>query len=534
MKIVIILIQVFFLSVNLIAQTPTISFQKSFGGTLYEDGIDVISLPNGDFVVCGSSFSDISGDKSTNSYGGADYWIVKINPTGSIVWQTTIGGTKDDIPAGIVQTLDGGFLISGSSRSPSSGNKSANNYGAEDVWVVKLSASGQLEWDKSFGGTSYDFGKSIISLANGNYLLANTSGSGRNGNKTVLSKGQSDYWCVIIDNNGSIINQFSFGGSLIDNLTGAELLYSNHVLLTGNSNSGISGDKVDASLGNHDFWLIVSDLNGNIISSTTIGGSEYDLPLNSVTGVDKVTRVFGVSDSNPSGNKSAVNYGYNDYWVVTIDSNLNKINDNSFGGDRNEGAFPGKMGVYFSATDEYVIAGSSNSGVSGNKLTPSFNQLSDDFWVMGLDINGGKTFEFVAGGTEGDQPRSIIETENNTICIVGTSTSGSSGNKTDTTRGFSDIWLLELDFNLSVETIVDNNQLKAYPNPTNAILNFSLPMIVNNSEVSLRDVTGKVMYSKQLEMVNEHQIDITSLPKGLYVLSVISKEFQYTRKVIIE
>jgi hypothetical protein len=111
---------------------------------------------------------------------------------------------------------------------------------------------------------------------------------------------------------------------------------------------------------------------------------------------------------------------------------------------------------------------------------------------------------------------------------------GVSGNKTEISNGEMDVWLIEFDFALSIENVVNKTDLKAYPNPTSTLLNFSLPMTVSHSEISLTNITGKVVYSEKLEMVEQSQIDVSNLPKGMYVLSVISEDFQYTRKVMIE
>lgn len=152
------------ISVRTTAQVPDLYFQKSYGGSLFETGKAIVSLNDGEFVFCADTQSDKSGDKGANSYGGIDFWVVKTNEQGDLIWETSIGGDQSDTPSDICKTADGGFLIIGTSKSVTSGNKSAVNYVQDDVWLVKLSSNGSIVWDKPFGGTSYDFGQKVISF----------------------------------------------------------------------------------------------------------------------------------------------------------------------------------------------------------------------------------------------------------------------------------------------------------------------------------------------------------------------------------
>ena len=520
------------LSIFGFSQSPTISFQKTFGGNMDDAGKDMVQLPNGDLVICAHSNSNISGDKTENGFGGNDYWILQVTSSGNIVWQTTIGGTGDDLANAIIRTTDGGFLVNGNSNSPISGNKTSPNYGSWDSWVVKLSATGQIEWQKNFGGQGIDTGVSLLSLGSGDYLICNSSASDITGSKTEPSKGGTDFWTITITNNGSDVTQNVYGGLGNDFLKDAKL-FNNRIYLTGNSGSNISGDKGQDSYGVNDYWTLILDVNGSIISSSTEGGSDYESVKSVINRTDEIV-LFGTSRSDNSGSKTSVSYGQGDFWCVTLDPNLSRTDEIVFGGSDIEGKFGDVGGVYYTAIHQYVVGGSSLSEISGNKTIGAFDVGYGDLWMIGFDTLGVKKFEFVAGGDNEELFGRIIESNNNTLLIVGSSHSGISGNKTVSNNGQGDIWLLELDFNLSIETIVNSNELTTYPNPVQTVLNFSLPITVDQSQVSLTDITGKTVYSNQLEMVSEHKIDVSSMANGVYVLSVISKEFQYTRKIIID
>lgn len=529
----IILIALFSITTFLNAQNPNISLQKTFGASKDDKARDMIQLSNGDLVICATSDSDISGDKTENGFGGNDYWIFQTTLSGNIVWQITLGGSGNETGYSIIQTSDGGFLVNGNSQSAISGNKTVPNYGGIDSWVVKLSAMGQLEWQKSFGGLDNDIAGPMLALPNGNYLICNSSFSGVSGTKTEPAKGVTDYWVLTIDNLGNVVNEMVYGGVGSEYLKSVSLLPSNNILFTGSSNSDISGDKLQNGYGANDYWSILTDINGTIINSSTEGGDEYD-DAQSVVSRNSEMVVFGTSDSDVSGSKALGAFGLGDFWVISVDENLNRKWEAVLGGANWEGVFGDVGGVYYNAINQYVFCGSSLSDVSGNKTIGAFDVDYGDLWVVGLDTLGIKQFEFVAGGDGQETYGKIIESNKNTLYVIGLSNSDVSGNKAVANNGGTDLWWIELDFNVGIEKILNNTDLKAYPNPTKRILNFSIPMNVLHSEVSLIDMAGKVVYHKQLEMIEEHQIDVSILSEGIYVLNVISEEFQYTRKVIIE
>src|SRR5690606_9304903 len=131
--------------------------------------------PDGGYLLGGYSYSSASGDKSENSKGGSDYWVVKIDGSGNKVWDKTFGGSGEDILYSTTPTPDGGYLLGGYSASPASGNKSENSKGSYDYWIVKIDGSGNKVWDKTFGGSDNDILHSTTPSPDGGFLLAGSS-----------------------------------------------------------------------------------------------------------------------------------------------------------------------------------------------------------------------------------------------------------------------------------------------------------------------------------------------------------------------
>ena len=110
----------------------------------------------GGYIVSGHSASGISSDKTEANLGSYDYWVIKINSSGSIIWQNTIGGMDLDYRPNIIQTEDGGYLVGGISNSGISGDKTEASFGYTDIWILKLDLDGNILWQKSLGGSLYD------------------------------------------------------------------------------------------------------------------------------------------------------------------------------------------------------------------------------------------------------------------------------------------------------------------------------------------------------------------------------------------
>ncbi|MBK7853609.1 MAG: hypothetical protein IPJ79_00665 [Bacteroidetes bacterium] len=142
------------LSAKLNAQE--IEWQNTIGGSGYDRLFSSQQTNDGGYITGGISYSNISGDKTENCIGNWDYWIVKTDATGNIQWQNTIGGNGNDFLLSIQQTVDGGYILGGSSASNISGDKTENSNGWDDYWLVKTDATGNIQWQNTIGGNDWD------------------------------------------------------------------------------------------------------------------------------------------------------------------------------------------------------------------------------------------------------------------------------------------------------------------------------------------------------------------------------------------
>ncbi len=234
----------------------TSEWDLRYGGLGNEGFTTVIKTIDGGLLAGGYSHSDISGDKSQTSQGKNDYWVIKSDKNGIKLWDYRYGGTHDDYLNRIISTNDGGYLLAGSSRSGIGGDKTQASRGARDYWIVKINNAGEKQWDKRYGGSGYDELKKVIQLATGEFILAGYSNSPVGGDKSQGSQGGNDFWLVKVSSTGSKIWDKRYGGNLNEALTGIVETADGGYLLSGSSVSGKSGDKSEVSRGESDFWLI--------------------------------------------------------------------------------------------------------------------------------------------------------------------------------------------------------------------------------------------------------------------------------------
>jgi len=255
--------------------------------------------------------------KKADSFGNLDYLVVKLDSEGKIEWQKTYGGQYADQLRSIVQTRDGGYLLGGSSNSPESGNKSEKNYGQSDYWVFKLDTKGELEWQKVYGGEGDDQLQALLQSKDGNYLLAGSSSSATSGNKNASNGKGTDFWMLKIDASGEILWQKTYDIGKADLLTSLEENTDGSLLLGGHAQSEASASKKKDKEGINDYIAIKTDSNGEEQWTQTVGGNGEDILRKAVETRDGGYLLAGTSMSSVSRDRYT-GKGRNDFWVVKL------------------------------------------------------------------------------------------------------------------------------------------------------------------------------------------------------------------------
>jgi hypothetical protein len=509
---------------NLLAQVnaPTIQWQNTIGSWNTDALSSIKQTTDGGYIIGGSSTSENGGDKTENSKGFDDYWVLKLDATGNIQWQNTIGGNNVDYLESIQETTDGGYILGGYSDSNISSDKTENCQGALDYWVVKLNSDGNIQWQNTIGGDSTDYLVDIMQTTDGGYILGGASVSNTSGDKTQNRKGAFDYWVVKLNSAGNIEWQNTIGGNSDDFLISIEQTTDGGYILGGFSESNISGDKTENRKGGFDYWVVKLNLAGNIEWQNTIGGSSNDKLTSIEQTIDGGYILGGASRSNISGDKTENGLGTNKdhYWVIKLNSAGDIEWQNTIGGNSSDYL----NDVHQTTDGGYILGGDSYSNISGDKTEN--NQGYFDYWVIKLNSTGNIEWQNTIGGNKDDYFSSIEQTTDGGYILGGHSYSGSSGDKTENNVGIYDFWVVKLapETSSAHQIGTTNSTPRVYPNPADVAIYIDLAKIQGTTySLSLCTVEGTVVYTKASTPFPADKLlsmPILEVPEGLYFLSI--------------
>ncbi|MBC7446437.1 MAG: T9SS type A sorting domain-containing protein [Hymenobacteraceae bacterium] len=300
-------------------------WDRSVGTDGPDDLSGVALTPDGGYILAGSTGLGATGDKSEPSRGGGDYWMIKLNSAGVKVWDRTFGGIDNETCKGVTATADGGCLVGGLSYSGVGADKTEANRGTYDFWVIKTDSLGSKQWDKTIGGNASDQLTNFEQTLDGGYILGGFSESGVSGEKSEPSRGGYDMWVVKIDSAGAKRWDRTFGGSGYEQLNGLKELADGGFVFGAQSNSAVEGDKTEPNVGpssTFDYWIVRTDPAGTKLWDRDLGGTNDDV----LRGVHQTLAggliVVGQSNSGISGNKSQGPRGSLDFWAIRLDSVL--------------------------------------------------------------------------------------------------------------------------------------------------------------------------------------------------------------------
>lgn len=266
----------------------TIAWQKTLGGLANENVNDVIKTKDGNFIIAGTSASDGSDyddalledknlllKKGTNR-GNLDYWLVKVNQKGELLWEKSYGGKYADVLQKVVELPSGNLLVAGTSNSPMGEDKNTKNLGLNDWWILQLDKNGNELWQKSFGAEGDDQLTSCLLTNDKNILLG--------GNKRSFDregKGNSDFALVKIDSLGTTLWEETYNEGKNDFLTDIVQNKDSTFLVSGytasRSKPKLGLKKVAPTAGTEDFFVLKLQANGEEDWRKSIGTDKKEV-----------------------------------------------------------------------------------------------------------------------------------------------------------------------------------------------------------------------------------------------------------------
>ncbi len=423
------IIFLFFLFSEIKAQ-PLIEWSEELGGSQNDIPEVVYNTIDGDFIIAGLSASS---DGSINdNKGGTDLWVTKLDGNGNLIWEKNYGGSEDDFAMDLQPTLDGGYVMVGGSASANI--DLTNNKGRTDLWVLKINADGELLWSKSFGGSGVEMGTSIQTISDG-YILAGCTGSG--GESGVSAGfGGNEFWVLKLDLDGDLVWEKTYGGKRHDAAKSILVSNNDEFLIAGNTWSN-DGD-VSNNNGHSDAWIIKIDNVGTLLWEKTFGGDTPDR-LNSLSKTNDGNYIF-------AGVKSEMDlvsngfYGRYDeqYWVLKFSESGQLLWEETYGGNKYDEAYS----VEPTLDGGYIIGGSVQSNL--DEFSSNLGNL--DAWIIKTDGTGTAEWSKLYGGEGNEDLKSITETFDGGYLML----SATNSYYIDTTfvnNGFYDWWIVKLEGN---------------------------------------------------------------------------------------
>ncbi|GAB3843767.1 hypothetical protein GCM10028822_00300 [Hymenobacter terrigena] len=484
--------------VKLDAQGTT-QWSQRCGGLDQDIAAACCVAPDGGYVVAGNSWSGIGGARTQSNRGGQDYWVVKLSAAGVLQWDRALGTAADEYTTGVAALTGGGYVVGGYTTGGADGDKSQPSQGSSDVWVVGLSAAGVPQWNFSHGGTGYESSSDLATTADGGVAVVGASDSPASGTKRSPARGTTDVWLLKLNASGQRQWDQATGGAADDYLQAVLPAADRGLWLAGQTQGGSSADRRFTQDGNQlfQFWLLERDSLGSarwdtsfvsyrdhrlrslvatadqglLLAGTERSGSADwgDSPLDADFVAYKLDRyrraeyavelrgladdwlaearqtsdqgfVFGgTSRSGAGADKSEASRGGADFWLVKLSRLRVKQWDHRFGGS----GLDSLATVRQTADGGYLLAGSTTSPVGGD--VTSAGRGGADFWVLKLSAAGAVQWQARYGGTADDWLAAARPTPDGGYLLVGTTASGVGGDITEASRGGRDIWVVKVN-----------------------------------------------------------------------------------------
>lgn len=480
--------------------SQTIEWKKCYGGTDEERAYEIIACPDNEFLIVGYTKSD-DGDVAVN-HGSGDFWLVKINADGDILWEKTYGGTNYEGAFAITGAQDGGFVIAGRK------NFIDGNPTNSDFWVIKINSSGVVEWENTYGGSSFDIPSEIILTQDNGFIISGVTRSD-DGDVTGNNSNKWAAWIVKINASGTLIWEKCFHISDCINFGAA----------IGTPDDGLIF-AIDVCQTDSDYIIIRLDDEGEVIWEKSYGGSLNDLPHAICKGYENMG-YFVVGQSASNDGDILGNHGSFDFWVVNIDEDGELINSYCYGGSDPDIAYD----IMAHGNSELLIAGVTESDDGDVKNEDDFG----DFWIINTTYDGTLNWQMKLGDSIGrDVARSIVPVGSDAFIVAGYSCS-EEGEVVTGHHGMTDFWVIKINTTTnSTENTLNSGKLEISPNPSSRYITLQADGI---KRAELIDINGRIVRSFVKDF---DQLDISGFQKGIYLIRVFTAEGTAISKVILE
>jgi len=476
-------------------------WEKYFSGNQHDYLSSTASTQEGGFLLAGTSYSSLAIDKKEKSNGSSDMWIIKVNENGEEEWQKTIGTRYSEEARSVIQTLDKGFVVVGSTNHPKLG------YGSKDVMVVKLDKAGKVISQLVLGGKGLDEVEKVIPTNDGGVLMGIYSRSGVYEGQAKSKVNSKD----LLNLNPGSLNPNNLNSSSSSNSnTQSQSTGSNHSS-NPNSNTQNNSESYDISFyakaygnyGEGDYWVVKLDKNGIVQWEKNFGGTEDD-HIRTMALTETGYIIGGESRSDTSGNKTAKLEEGTDLWLLSLDQDGNEEWQKSYNFKNRD---------VLMSLNTIRNSNSETKGFLIGGYTQSEGRVQKDdetFWMMYVDRNGKEVWrKYVEGKDKKNEERLVSAILNRDGSYVLAGTSAEELGK----ENWKIVKLLDSD----VENLIENKDIQIYPNPVKDYCYVEIGLDFESADIYLYDMAGRIV--QQLQTKNRvTKVNTSKLPQGVYII----------------
>jgi len=465
-------------------------WDRFFGGSKGDSPSLIVSSTDGYYYIIGGSASsdgDIGYDPYPNSL---DYWILKIDDSGNIIWEKIIGGSSGEYMynADAYADTDGGIVFIGTTLSQD--GDITQNYGTYDMWMVKLNADGTKAWDFSAGTPDFEYLEAMKRTSDNGYLLAGYGTPVSGGNIDCISPSSTKPEAIILklDSNRNIIWQQCIGGLYHDGANELLVTPDGYILgMTTNSDDrDLSGTGYHLGYDHlgyrtHDMWLRKIDDNGNLLWQKCYGGSKDEFALKLFNLNDGNLMVFARTNSN-DGDVIGLHYfpdypqyTYDDIWMLKINGNNgNIIWQQCIGAKKDEIV---SEGIIQLNDRDYVITARTQFGMTDDIACGPFP--SNKHWAWTISVTDTNTYTGVSD--------------------------------------YQDV----------------SNLIKLYPNPASDYITIDIPKHLNTQCTLAEVINSEGKTIKTISLTgNTPYLQTSDLPAGLYLVKLENQKMKVSKRFI--
>ena len=469
---------------------------------------------DGQYLISGSSIQSnkISSDSKQNN--GYDFHLVKLNSRGEEVWEKYFSGKNHDFLSATVNTQEGGFLLAGTSYSGKGLDKKDESKGGSDVWLIRLNEFGDELWQKTIGTASDEEARAVIQTTDFGFFVA---GNIQNAEKGYGSK---DVLVVKLDKNGKEISQLVLGGKgldevekMIPTLDGGALLgiYSRSGAVAGSSNAMNHQPKTTSNYGEGDYWIVKLSKDGKVEWEKNFGGTGDD-HLRTLAMTSTGYLIGGESRSERSGNKTVGIEEGTDLWLISVNAKGEEIWQKSYN-FKNRDVLMG-MSVLHASDDK------NTKGILLGGYTQAEGRIETDdekFWMLYLDQNGHEQWRKHIKGESSKREERLSDIKLNrdgSIILAGTSAEELG----------KENWKIVKLGDKQIDQLIEKQDIKIYPNPVSDYAYVELGFEGLREGAFGAEITVYDMGGRQLQSIRTKnkvtKLNTQPLIQGAYLVSV--------------